>query len=88
MIHLIDIINKAAILADISIIFLTTRHRKNNWDKYHINNLKSVISILLENDYPLDFIFDSINDRIQYYLKRKKICTQESNIDNSIEWIA
>ena len=40
--------------------------------------------ILLENDYPLDFIFGMINDRI-HHLKKKKIGLQESsNIDNSM----
>jgi len=48
-----------------------------------------VIIILLENDYPLDFIFGTINDRIQYHLKKKKIGLQgSSNIDNLTEWTA
>ena len=38
---------------------------------FHIKNLTFIINILLENDYPLDFIFDSINQRIKNWIKNR-----------------
>jgi len=29
--------------------------------RFHLENLKYIIILLLENDYPLKFIFDTIN---------------------------
>jgi len=33
-------------------------------------NLKLVINTLLNNDYPLSFIFDVINSRLKYLLRK------------------
>ena len=39
--------------------------------EYHKKNIKSMISVLLSNGYPLDIIFFTINSRIKT-LSRKK----------------
>jgi len=35
--------------------------------EFHTRNLNFVISILLENDYSLKFIFETLNDRIKKF---------------------
>ena len=35
--------------------------------KFHQDNLTKIISILSDNNYPLDFIFSTINDRIKFH---------------------
>jgi len=40
---------------------------------FHIKNLTFIINILLDNDYPLTFIFDTINQRIKNLLKNRHI---------------
>ncbi|XP_018376461.1 PREDICTED: uncharacterized protein LOC108769774 [Trachymyrmex cornetzi] len=46
--------------------------------KYHKKNLKIVIETLLMNDYPLEFIFDTINERLKS-LVHKKTLKQKKN---------
>ncbi|KYN27975.1 hypothetical protein ALC57_02611 [Trachymyrmex cornetzi] len=48
--------------------------------KYHRKNLIFVIETLLMNDYPLDFIFKTINERLKSLLYKKTL--KQSN-DNS-----
>ena len=44
--------------------------------KYHCKNIKFIIDTLLKNDYPLTFIFDTINTRIKSLLN-KRTCRQD-----------
>jgi len=39
--------------------------------RFHEKNLKFIIRILLENNYPIKFIFNTINRRIKYLLTRQ-----------------
>ena len=51
--------------------------------KFHFNNLCFIIKVLLENDYPLNFIFENINNRLKKIImasNRKSIVN-----DNRIE---
>jgi len=40
--------------------------------RFHRENLKYIITLLLENDYPLKFIFNTINTRIKYLISHHK----------------
>ena len=40
--------------------------------RFHTQNLTFIINILLDNDYPLFFIFDTINLRIKNWLTRSR----------------
>jgi len=46
-------------------------------------NLEYVIEVLLENDYPLDLIFQKINQRIKDIIKRKRSNNLEQKINES-----
>ncbi|KYN13632.1 hypothetical protein ALC57_14177 [Trachymyrmex cornetzi] len=53
--------------------------------KYHYNNFIFIIKIFLENDYPLKFIFDTINSRLGSLFKHKTLKqTDNSNNDEKI----
>ena len=41
--------------------------------RFHTQNLTFIINILLDNDYPLSFIFDTINLRIKNLIKNRHI---------------
>jgi len=43
--------------------------------KFHAKNLNFVIKIFLDNDYPIEFIFDTIRTRVKT-LTHKKLITQ------------
>ncbi|KYN08455.1 hypothetical protein ALC62_00564 [Cyphomyrmex costatus] len=51
--------------------------------KYHLKNLKHLVSILINNDYPLDFIFNSINYRLETLIKKQNVNIKD-NSDNLI----
>ena len=38
---------------------------------FHTKNLTFIINILLDNDYPLIFIFDTVNQRIKTLIKNR-----------------
>jgi len=38
---------------------------------FHTKNLTFIINILLDNDYPLNFIFDTVNQRIKNLIKNR-----------------
>jgi len=38
--------------------------------RFHHDNLRNMINILLNNDYPLKFIFDTINTRLKYLVSQ------------------
>jgi len=51
--------------------------------KFHQKNIEFAIELLLDNGYPLDFIFDKINDRLKFLINSKrKLCTSNSNDTN------
>ena len=41
--------------------------------KFHTQNLTFIINILLDNDYPLTFIFDTVNQRIKSLIRNRHI---------------
>jgi len=49
------------------------------------DNLKMVIKVLLNNDYPIEFIFNTINSRLDYLFMKQKRERIISNNDNSNE---
>ena len=59
--------------------------------RFHTKNLTSIIDILLLNDYPLDFIFDSINHRIKNLIRnRHRLYDTATDIDltnKSTSWL-
>jgi len=48
---------------------------------FHTKNLTFIINVLLDNDYPLIFIFDTVNQRIKNLLKKKHIALKDL-VDN------
>jgi len=50
--------------------------------RFHLENLKYIVTLLLENDYPLKFIFDTINTRLKYLVSHYK---QQKKVKNSSE---
>ncbi|XP_018375985.1 PREDICTED: uncharacterized protein LOC108769469 [Trachymyrmex cornetzi] len=54
--------------------------------KYHKKNLLFVIETLLNNDYPVDFIFNVMNDRLKSLLHGKTLM-QNSDNDNGTDVI-
>ena len=40
---------------------------------FHTKNLTFIINVLLDNDYPLTFIFDTVNQRIKNLIKNRHI---------------
>ena len=51
-----DMLNRAVLLSD---------------PKFHYSNIKFIICILLNNDYPAEFVFDTINSRLKYWFNKK-----------------
>jgi len=45
--------------------------------RYHKKNLELVINTLLNNDYPLNFIFDTINSRLKYLLRKRDFISEK-----------
>jgi len=55
--------------------------------KFHFNNFCFVVKILLENDYPLEFIFDNnINKRLKNINNLKKKKQDSDNIESIRPW--
>ncbi|KYM96692.1 hypothetical protein ALC62_12640 [Cyphomyrmex costatus] len=58
---------------------------------FHYKNFNFIINILLDNDYPLNFIFNTINQRLKYLLKNKFIVndqpTNTQNNSKSVSWL-
>jgi len=48
---------------------------------FHAKNITLIINILIENDFPLKFIFDTINNKIKD-ITRKKI-SRTNNLENN-----
>lgn len=53
-----------------------------SYPEFYVKNLEFVVKILLENDYPLTFIFDTISDRIKSLICHKT-GKQKDNIVNN-----
>jgi len=55
---------------------------------FHQKNLKLIVKILLENDYPLNFIFKTISNRIRHLITNSNNKTQNvkkiSHLDDKI----
>ncbi|KYN30038.1 hypothetical protein ALC57_00481 [Trachymyrmex cornetzi] len=51
--------------------------------KFHFDNLCFVIKVLLENDYPLSFIFENINNRLKNIIMASN--TKRVVSDNSVD---
>ncbi|KYQ58861.1 hypothetical protein ALC60_02132, partial [Trachymyrmex zeteki] len=47
---------------------------------FHKKNLTFIINILLDNDYPLTFIFNTVNQRIKNLLKTKNKCVLHEDL--------
>ncbi|KYM96629.1 hypothetical protein ALC62_12676 [Cyphomyrmex costatus] len=58
---------------------------------FHYKNFNFIINILLDNDYPLNFIFDTINQRLKYLVKNKFIVndqpTNTQSNSRSVSWL-
>ncbi|KYN40057.1 hypothetical protein ALC56_05544 [Trachymyrmex septentrionalis] len=58
---------------------------------FHTKNLTFIINILLQKDYPLDFIFDSINQRIKNWIKKRhkvhNVVTDSDCTNESTSWL-
>ncbi|KYN28371.1 Dipeptidyl peptidase family member 6 [Trachymyrmex cornetzi] len=58
--------------------------------EYHKKNINFIINTLLHNDYPIEFIFDTINNRIDNIHKREfKIQKNKENnrdSENNVSW--
>ncbi|KYN09366.1 hypothetical protein ALC57_18524, partial [Trachymyrmex cornetzi] len=53
--------------------------------KYYSDNFKFIIKTFLDNDYPMNFIFDSIDLRLKSLLKRQTLKqTDKPNVDKKI----
>jgi len=56
--------------------------------RFHRENLKYIITLLLENDYPLKFIFDTINTRLKYLISHHKQQRKVKNPnENNKKWL-
>jgi len=51
--------------------------------KFHEDNLRFIVNTFLENDYPVKFIFDTINFRLRFLLKRKLLRQADPDIINN-----
>ncbi|KYN09297.1 hypothetical protein ALC57_18593 [Trachymyrmex cornetzi] len=54
---------------------------------YHTLNISNMINTLLNNGYPLDFLFNTINNRIRSFIHNKKLnqTNHKDLIDNNIK---
>jgi len=50
--------------------------------EFHQKNFELIIKILLENDYPLDFIFNTISLRIKGLINDKIAKYKNNNVEN------
>ncbi|XP_018347291.1 PREDICTED: uncharacterized protein LOC108751554 [Trachymyrmex septentrionalis] len=59
--------------------------------RFHTKNLTFIINILLLNDYPLDFIFDTMNHRIKNLIKKihnvHNVTTENDITKESTSWL-
>jgi len=56
--------------------------------EFHLDNLKFVITLLLENDYPLRFVFDTINTRLKYLIRARQNRTVNNPNESNKKWFA
>ncbi|XP_018337091.1 PREDICTED: uncharacterized protein LOC108745430 [Trachymyrmex septentrionalis] len=80
-----SLVDRAFLLSDYDRAFLLSD------GMFHTKNLTSIINILLQNDYPLDFIFDSINQRIKNLIKKRhrvhNVVTDSDLTNESTSWL-
>jgi len=51
--------------------------------RFHQKNIKFIIGLLLDNGYPLNLIFEKINDRIKTYIHNNKKHINDSDKNNN-----
>ena len=49
--------------------------------KFHLNNLCFIIKVLLENNYPLNFIFENINNCLKKIIMVRKSVVNDDRIE-------
>jgi len=55
--------------------------------KYHTKNLEFIINTFVLNDYPLDFIFNTMNSRLRTLIKKRGTSNNKNcNTDERITW--
>jgi len=60
-----------------TIVGITDREFLLSHPRYHQKNLELVINTLLNNDYPLSFIFDTINSQLKYLLRKRDFISEK-----------
>ncbi|KYN22422.1 hypothetical protein ALC57_05184 [Trachymyrmex cornetzi] len=59
--------------------------------RFHYKNLTFIINILLDNDYPIKFIFETVNQRIKYLIKSRHAIqhktTDTSMNEKPVSWL-
>ncbi|KYN22420.1 hypothetical protein ALC57_05182 [Trachymyrmex cornetzi] len=50
--------------------------------QFHKKNFEFVVKILLENDYPIDFILDIINERVKTLINKLNSCSAKRTNNN------
>jgi len=54
--------------------------------EFHLDNLKFIIRLLMENDYPLKFIFDTMNTRLRYLIRYRQKNTIKNPKETNCKW--
>jgi len=54
--------------------------------EFHLDNLKFIIRLLMENDYPLKFIFDTMNTRLRYLIRYRQKKTIRNSKETNGKW--
>ncbi|KYN38620.1 hypothetical protein ALC56_06995, partial [Trachymyrmex septentrionalis] len=71
-----SLVNRAFLLSDVM---------------FHTKNLTFIINILLDNDYPMKFIFDTINQRIKNLIKNRykvhNVLTDNVCVNEITSWL-
>ncbi|KYN35068.1 hypothetical protein ALC56_10601 [Trachymyrmex septentrionalis] len=59
--------------------------------RFHTRNLTFIINILLNNDYPLSFIFDTVNQRIKSLIRNRhtthRVVADNDRENESVSWL-
>jgi len=59
--------------------------------RFHTRNLTFIINILLDNDYPLSFIFDTVNQRIKNLIRNRRtthrVLADNDRENESVSWL-
>ena len=59
--------------------------------RFHTRNLTFIINILSDNDYPLSFIFDTVNQRIKNLIRNRhtthRVLADNDRENESVSWL-